>query len=204
MSFPAPSFLSFGPALPAGLTRRMASRGSWPGRAAIRVRTQRCLIWGLIAALCVYALSSSLLRIVGPQHWHAIVAQAAPATASGADETALAPLRRWLSGIRSLSDDLHARAHAMGMTAHRHSHSALLRHWHGQDDNTVRVVADDAPGARVGSTTLGGVPPSAVVTLGSGLGTSVLNQQVLWEKSIRVPGVVLGKTETPFWVRSAQ
>lgn len=144
MSFPAPSFLPFGPALPAGLTRRMASRGSWPGRAAIRVQTRRCMIWGLIAALCIYAMSGSLLRIVGPQHWHAMAAQAAPAAASEAGDSALAPLRRWLSGIRSLSDDLHARAHAMGMTAHPHNHSALLRHWHGQDDNTVRVVADEA------------------------------------------------------------
>jgi hypothetical protein len=30
------------------------------------------------------------------------------------------------------------------MTAHPHSHGALLRHWHGQDDSTVRVVADEA------------------------------------------------------------
>ncbi len=68
----------------------------------------------------------------------------------------------------------------------------------------VRVVAEDAPGARVGDLQLGGVPPTAVVALGTGLGASVMKQQILWSDIIDAPGAVVGKTETHFWVARAR
>lgn len=110
-----------------------------------RGRVRHLLIWLVIVASCVYASSSSMLRMLGAPHWHAApqAAAAAPATA-GWDHAAVAQLVHWLADICGLAEAMHQRAHALGLVPHQHHHSALLRHWHADDDSTVRLAADAA------------------------------------------------------------
>lgn len=124
-------------------------------------RAHDLLIWLVIVASGVYASSASTLRMLGAPHWHA----PAPAvTAPGDwDHAVAARLGQWLAGLRGLSDAMHQRAHALGMAPHTHSHSAVLRHWHADDDASVRLadtaslspaLADLTAAAAIGGATL--------------------------------------------------
>lgn len=144
MLFLLPSSRSFASGLDLRLWRALGLDGGNHSSRDIRVRVRRCLVWCLVAALLVYSMSGCLLRVVGPRHWHADGASPAPVASSGAGLDALTQVKRWLSGIRSLSDELHVKAHALGIAPHHHTHSAVLRHWHAQEDNSVRLVVDDA------------------------------------------------------------
>ena len=99
------------------------------------------MIWLLISALCIYSASASLLRTLGPQHWHAATeSRTQVPVAADLSGAVFKQLRRLASGVHALSNTLHARAHALGMTPHPHSHGALLRHWHEPGDDSVRLV----------------------------------------------------------------
>lgn len=132
-------------------------------------RAHHLLIWLVMVALGVYASSASMLRMLGATHWHAPVMAGTAALSEagrqppGHEAAALRQLGHWLADIRHLADGLHARAHALGLEPHTHSHSSLLRHWHGEEDQTVRVadgadlapeLADLSAAAAIGSATL--------------------------------------------------
>ncbi len=136
-----------------------------------RRRGHHLLIWLLIVALGVYASSASMLRMLGATHWHAPGAVPVPAMAApqpGWDSAPLRQLGRWLAGIRSLADDLHAQAHALGVAPHQHSHSALLRHWHGEHDDTVRPAAGADPAPELADLTAAAAMGGATLLLAPG------------------------------------
>lgn len=106
---------------------------------------ERRLIWVLIVSLAVYALSGGILRTAGPKHWHAAsTALPAAANAPGLLSPVVQQAQKWLGQVQALADAAHARAHALGVAPHQHSHSAVLRHWHDPADDTVRLLADEA------------------------------------------------------------
>lgn len=124
----------------------MAARGGLPMVAPVR----QGLLWLLIAALCVYSCSGAVLRMLGPAHWHlSVPAASAPAVRGDLAGQPLRALRTLLAGIRSLGDQAHAQAHALGVAVHPHSHTGLQRHWHGADDDTVRLVTSEAADPRL-------------------------------------------------------
>ena len=125
-------------------------------------RARQLLIWLVIVASVVYASSASTLRMLGAPHWHAPAAAVAASPGSWGPAIA-ARLGHWLADLRSLADGMHLRAHALGVAPHQHSHSTVLRHWHADDDRSVRLsdavslspeLADLAAAAAIGSATL--------------------------------------------------
>lgn len=132
----------------------------------------RWVLWLLIVALGVYACSGAVLRMLGPAHWHA-PSRAAPAVVDGRHGDPLRPLRALLAGIHALSDRAHAQAHALGLAPHQHQrphqHGGLLRHWHGAEDDTVRLAAGEASDPRLADLSAAAAFGSA--TLLSAVGT---------------------------------
>lgn len=125
-------------------------------------RARDLLIWLVIVASGVYASSASMLRMLGAPHWHA-PAPAAASTGGGWDHAVASRLDHWLADLRGLADAMHLRAHALGVAPHEHSHNAVLRHWHADDDASVRLagvaslspeLADLTAAAAIGSATL--------------------------------------------------
>lgn len=125
-------------------------------------RTRDLLIWLVIVASGIYASSASTLRMLGAPHWHAPAAAAA-STDPGWQQPVAALLGHWLSDLRGLADAMHQRAHALGVAPHQHSHLTVLRHWHADDDASVRMtdaaslspeLADLTAAAAIGSATL--------------------------------------------------
>lgn len=104
------------------------------------------LVWLLISALCIYAASGSVLRMMGPKHWHAgAVSAVQPARSADLATLLFGRIVQVLADAQALADAAHARAHVAGAAPHHHSHSGLLRHWHSQHDDSVRVLdASDA------------------------------------------------------------
>ncbi|MEK8050161.1 hypothetical protein AACH10_07915 [Ideonella sp. DXS22W] len=142
------------------------------GRPALRA----ALVWCLIGALAVYATSGSLLRMLGPQHWHATppaglaAGLSAAARVDGPDlgTQVLRQIGQALAQVQALADAAHARAHALGAASHGHSHIGLLRHWHGADDDSVRVLGAQAQDPALADLTAGAALGSATLLLGTG------------------------------------
>jgi hypothetical protein len=128
-----------------------------PGR-----RARQLLIWLLIGASVIYASSASTLRMLGAPHWHAPAVATVP-SGGGWDQAVAARLGHWLADLRGLADAMHLRAHALGVAPHQHSHHMVLRHWHADDDASVRLstaaslspeLADLTAAAAIGGATL--------------------------------------------------
>lgn len=114
-------------------------------RSGVPDSLRRPLIWVLILALAIYALSGGILRTVGPKHWHAGASMPPQiAKAAGAFDPVLLQASRWFASLQALADAAHARAHALGAAPHHHSHSAVLRHWHDPADDSVQWLGDQA------------------------------------------------------------
>jgi hypothetical protein len=125
------------------------------------------LLWLLMLAQPIYGGSSASLRLLGPAHWHAGPAAAAP----GDDwlQPALQVVKRLADRVQQIHDEAHLRAHAYG---HKHEHHGLQRHWHDAADGSVHTVgsadpavADLVAGASVGSATLTLAAPALPLVL---------------------------------------
>lgn len=126
---------------------------------------RRCVIGLLLVALPLYGLGGALLRLLGPDHRHAAVAQA-PAWSDlvgrqlqalvGPDTARLVDHLRLQARLRPA-----APVHAHGMGTHHH-HDGYARHHHAPHDATV--VATDGHGAADAATAGSTLLPLALPT----------------------------------------
>lgn len=151
-------------------------RPGWPVRRG--APTGRAAAWSgllvrvLVLALCVYTVSGSLLRVLGPVHWHTQTAAhpvaMPPLSAAGAPVSAA--LRQGLAELRRLGGAWHAHGHGHGHghvhgDAHAHAHAAVQRHVHRLQEAGVRHLGPSQAGGQDGLTDLSAAASVGAATL---------------------------------------